>query len=52
LISSVDGAAWAAVMVPPEIATASTATTRARSLVRACDNGMWPFFRCAAYRVS
>src|SRR4051794_41028863 len=43
--SLVDGAAWAAVAVVPEIATVSTATTRARSLVRAADNGMWPLFR-------
>jgi hypothetical protein len=38
--------------VVPEIATARTATASARSLVRAWDNGMWPFFRRAAYRVS
>src|SRR4051794_28131718 len=44
-MSLVDGAACAAVAVVPAIATATAATTRARSLVRACDNAMGPFFR-------
>jgi hypothetical protein len=38
--SAVDGAACAAVADVPEIATASTAITMARNLVRACDNGV------------
>ena len=53
LVSSlVDGAACAAVPEVAVIAIARAATTSARSLVRACGNGIEPFFRLAAYRVS
>jgi hypothetical protein len=48
----VDGAACAAVPEVAVIAIARVATTSARSLVRACGNGIEPFFRLAAYRVS
>jgi anaerobic C4-dicarboxylate transporter len=53
LVSSlVDGSACAAVAMLPVIAIARAATTSARSLVRACGNGTWPFFRLATYRAS